>query len=83
MIAVFLHIGGTQVVAASDIVGIFDVRIREKQCNREFLQTAKKQYAERGEDYKSFVVTTRLVSFSPIAPGTLKKRFHSNIFDKE
>ncbi len=79
----FLHIGGSRVVAARDLVGIFDIRIKEKQCNREFLQTAKKEYAEKGEVNKSFVVTKQMVSFSPIAPGTLKKRFQSNAFDKD
>jgi len=78
----FLHIGGSRVVAAKEIVGIFDVRIKDKQCNREFLQTAKVIDDPVTEEIKSFIVTSESVSYSPIAPGTLKKRFQANIFDK-
>ena len=78
----FLHIGGSRVVAADDIVGIFNIRIRDKQCNKEFLQTTKVRDSNVTEEVKSFIVTTDSVSFSPIAPVTLKKRFQANIFDK-
>lgn len=79
----FLHIGGSCVVAAGDVVGIFDIRIKEKQCNKEFLQSVKVDRNSVGEEFKSFIVTTDMVSFSSIAPGTLKKRFQTNIFDRE
>jgi extracellular matrix regulatory protein B len=79
----FLHIGGSRVVPAEEIIGIFDVRIKEKQCNKEFLQSVRKEVNKGGEDFKAFIVTKEMVRFSPIAPGTLKKRFQSNIFDKE
>ncbi|MDW7650872.1 MAG: DUF370 domain-containing protein [Bacillota bacterium] len=78
----FLHIGGSRVIAAKDIIGIFDIRIREKQSTREFLQTAKVRDDNGDEEVKSFIVTKETVSFSPIAPVTLKKRFQANIFDK-
>jgi hypothetical protein len=39
----FLHIGGSRVVPAEEIIGIFDVRIKEKQCNKEFLQSVRKE----------------------------------------
>lgn len=78
----FLHIGGSRVVAAEDIVGIFDIRIRDKQCNREFLQTVKVREDHGEEEVKAFIVTREAVSFSSIAPGTLKKRFQANLFDK-
>lgn len=78
----FLHIGGSRVVAAKDIVGIFDIRIKDKQCNREFLQSAKVVKSPDDEEVKSFIVANEIISYSPIAPGTLKKRFGANIFDK-
>lgn len=78
----FLHIGGSKVIAAKDIIGIFDVQIKDKQCNKEFLQSANTTSPPAAEEYKSFVVTRDSVSFSPIAPGTLKKRLNSNIFDQ-
>ncbi|MBS4022091.1 MAG: DUF370 domain-containing protein [Dethiobacter sp.] len=79
----FLHIGGSNVVAAEKIIGIFDVRIKEKQCNKEFLQSVRTAGNKSEEEFKAFIVTDQMVHFSPIAPGTLKKRFQSNIFDKE
>jgi hypothetical protein len=78
----FLHIGGSRVVAAKDIVGIFDIRIKDKQCNREFLQSTKVVNSPDDEEVKSFIVANKIVSYSPIAAGTLKKRFQANIFDK-
>lgn len=78
----FLHIGGSRVIAAADIIGIFDISIKEKQCNKEFLQTTKIMDKNEEEENKAFIVTRDGVSYSPIAPGTLKKRFAENIFDK-
>jgi len=80
----YLHIGGARVVEVGELIGIFDIRIKDKQCNREFLQSSvKDREGDESEEYKSFIVTTTKVCFSPIAPGTLKKRFQINIFDKE
>ncbi|MDI9463350.1 MAG: DUF370 domain-containing protein [Bacillota bacterium] len=79
----FLHIGGSRVVPVRDIVGIFNIAIKEKQCNKEFLQTAARMddYFSK-EEVKSFIVTTDKVGFSPIAPGTLQKRLDSRLFSK-
>lgn len=80
----YLHIGGSGVVRADDLLGIFDIRISDRQCNREFLQVSAVDRREGGrKEYKSFVVTPRKVYFSPIAPGTLKKRLQSTAFDRE
>lgn len=78
----YLHIGGSRVVDAKDIVGIFDIQLKDKQCNKEFLQTVKVVEEGMDEEQKAFIVTTDAVRYSPIAPGTLKKRFQSNIFDR-
>ncbi|NLN07940.1 MAG: DUF370 domain-containing protein [Firmicutes bacterium] len=81
----FLHIGGSRVVAAQDIVGIFTIDIHDRQCNKEFLQSARRLNESNGlskEEIKAFIVTTKGVSFSPIAPATLKKRFQENNFNK-
>jgi len=79
----YLHIGGSRVVEARELLGIFDLRIKDKQCNREFLQVfAVDGEEESSEEYKSFIVTTTEIRFSPIAPGTLMKRFQTNIFDR-
>lgn len=78
----FLHIGGSRVVAGEEIIGVFDIRIKDKQCNKEFLRSVKKKEDHGMEEVKSFIVTNQYVSYSPIAPITLRKRFQSNIFDK-
>ncbi|MGI6658693.1 MAG: extracellular matrix regulator RemB [Dethiobacteraceae bacterium] len=74
----FLHIGGSRIVAGKDIIGIFDIRLQEKQCNKEFLQSAPKITDLSKEEIKTFLVTNDGVLFSPIAAGTLKKRFQTN-----
>jgi hypothetical protein len=80
----YLHIGGSRVLRAEELLGIFDIRIRDRQCNREFLQVSGVDDRGGGRtEYKSFVVTTGKVYFSPIAPGTLKKRLQGKAFDKE
>jgi len=78
----FLHIGSSRVVAGEDIIGIFDIRIKDKQCNKEFLQTVKKREDHGKDEVKAFIVTSDFVSYSPIGPVTLRKRFQANIFDK-
>lgn len=80
----YLHIGGSRVLRADELLGIFDVRIRDRQCNREFLQVSTvDSESNSSAEHKSFVVTSGKVYFSPIAPGTLKKRLQSNALEKE
>ena len=78
----YLHIGGAKIVAAEDIIGIFNMSIKEKQCNKEFLQSTPQSAYSNAEEIKSFIVTKDKIIFSPIASGTLNKRFQNNIFDK-
>lgn len=75
----FLHIGGSEIIAANDIIGIFDYNLKDKQCNKEFLQTMALP-AENPEEIKSFIVTNKGVFYSPIAPATLKKRFEKDLW---
>ncbi|HZK24487.1 MAG TPA: extracellular matrix/biofilm biosynthesis regulator RemA family protein [Oscillospiraceae bacterium] len=77
----FLHIGGSRIVRAKDIIGIFDIRLKDKQCNKEFLQSAKQITKQDSEETKTFIVTESSVLFSPIAPTTLRKRFQAKIFE--
>lgn len=72
----FLHIGGSKIIDGRDIVGIFDIRTKDRPSTKEFLENLKTPELDgAGEEIKSFIVTPGSVSFSPIAPGTLKKRF--------
>jgi|LSQX01.1.fsa_nt_gb hypothetical protein len=68
----FLHIGGSKVVKMDEIIGIFNLNLLDKSTNRQFIDS-NVGLPQKGK-YKSFVVTEKEVSFSPIAPLTLKKR---------
>ncbi|KON85922.1 hypothetical protein AF332_03260 [Sporosarcina globispora] len=74
----YIHIGEDVLVRARDIVAIID---KEKALASEYAEERK----ERLEDsvvnlakgsYKSVVITTEKIYFSPLSSGTLKKRSH-------
>ncbi len=77
----FLHIGNSKVVALTDLVGIFDVKLKNSAGNNRFFE----HFFEGPEptDHKkaanSFVITTKKVLQSPISPVTLQKRIAKNI----
>ena len=76
----FLHIGEDSVIPIKDIVGIFDIKIRENNSTKEFLQIASEEgfvKSDGDEEEKSFILTNENVYFSPISSATLKKRFHT------
>ena len=73
----YLHIGNSVVVPASEVLGIFDVSLNTSSSTKEFLQYHEEKNVvviSEEKDSKSFVVTTEKVYYSPIAPNTLKKR---------
>ncbi len=73
----FVHIGGSQIVFNSELIGIFSLDNMESEINTEFLNTASNHptsILSGSERHKSFVVTDRKVYISPIAPLTLSKR---------
>jgi hypothetical protein len=74
----FIHIGADQIIRAEDLIGIFDLALKEEsKLIRKYLQEAerKKQIEVIDEESsKSFIVTRTKVYFSPISCGTLKKR---------
>ncbi len=70
----FLHIGGTKIIPEREIIGIFNIQIRNKDCNNELLQYSP-QESVGDDDYASFIVTDSKVYLSPIAPTTLMKRW--------
>jgi hypothetical protein len=73
-----LHIGGTKIIPGREIIGIFNMKIQDKACNREFLQYTQTENV--GDEKASFVVTDEKVYFSPIAPATLLKRLKDKTF---
>lgn len=73
----FLHIGGSRIVFHRDIIGIFNLNLRENPINRQFLESFRETRfleASEYEKYKSFIVTDQNVKFSPISPMTLARR---------
>ena len=73
-----LHIGGTKIIPGRQIIGIFNMKISDKACNKEFLQYSPVENV--GEEKASFVVTDEKVYYSPIAPSTLVKRIKGKVF---
>ena len=73
----FLHIGGSKIIFSKDIIGIFDLKLRQSATNKQFLETASStQFLEGAAfmDHKSFIVVGNDVLISPIAPLTLSRR---------
>jgi len=73
----FLHIGDSQIIPLKDIIGIFSLKNHDLESNKQFLEYAlQKNRINKQEikEYKSFVVTTDHVYFSPISSQTLGKR---------
>jgi hypothetical protein len=74
----FIHIGSDQIVRAADLIGIFDLSLKDtSKLMRQFLEheEKKKRIIVIGdEESKSFVVTRTKLYFSPISAKTLKKR---------
>lgn len=73
----FLHIGGSVIVFHRDIIGIFNLNLRENQTNKQFLESAPStrfMKASEFKKYKAFIVTDQTVHLSPIAPVTLARR---------
>ena len=81
----FLHIGGSRIVFNRDIIGIFNLDLRDNPVNKQFLDAAQKirflGASEYGK-YKSFIVTTGGVHLSPIAPATLARRKSIDHYEK-
>lgn len=73
----FLHIGESRIVFKNELIGIFNIKIKDKEDNRQFLEFASNEDDYKkidSEESKSFVVTTNGVYFSPISSNTLAKR---------
>lgn len=75
-----LHIGGTKIISGREIIGIFNIKIKDKPCNKEFLQYTPIEIVGEQEEHASFIITDKKIYFSPIAPPTLFKRFKKGNF---
>lgn len=74
----FIHIGGTTVIRAKEIVAIFSTEISDASPDTvTYLQHAREVgdvEVIEPEETKSVIVTKRRVYFSPVSPLTLKRR---------
>lgn len=72
----FLHIGNSRVVYLKDIIGIFNLEIKNNQVNNQFLESniGTKITEKERENNSAFVITKQKVFYSPISSLTLKKR---------
>lgn len=72
----FLHIGNSRVVYLKDIIGIFNLEIKNNQVNNQFLESSlgTKITEKEKENNSAFVITKRNVFYSPISSLTLQKR---------
>ncbi|MGM9924419.1 MAG: extracellular matrix regulator RemB [Bacillus sp. (in: firmicutes)] len=72
----YISIGGEIVIKSKDLIAILDQHIiNESEIMRNFLQKTAENTAEATKDtYKSIVITTDKVYFSPLSSTTLIKR---------
>ncbi len=73
----FLHIGNSRIVFTKDLIGIFDMKLKDNPINKQFLESANERDFYRNSNLKvnkSFIVTSRDVFFSPVVPATLARR---------
>lgn len=72
----YIHVGEDILVRSKDIVAIIDKQsVRSSKMVEEFLERKKHSVINLSKgSYKSVVITTKEIYFSPLASGTLKKR---------
>lgn len=72
----FLHIGNSRVVSLEEIIGIFNLELKNVQVNNQFLESFPSEKLTRKEEElcNTFIITANKVYYSPISPLTLQKR---------
>ncbi len=72
----FLHIGNSRVVSLEEIIGIFNLELKNNQVNTQFLESfpGDKLTKKEEESSNTFIITPKKVYYSPISPLTLQKR---------
>ncbi|WP_185806773.1 extracellular matrix regulator RemB [Bacillus sp. HMF5848] len=70
-----VHIGGEELIRATDIVVILDCAMLESEIMSEFIKKqAKSIITIADHDVKSIVVTNKKIYMSPLSSATLRKR---------
>ncbi|MGI5875748.1 MAG: extracellular matrix regulator RemB [Dethiobacteria bacterium] len=79
----FLHIGNFRVLPLKDIIGIFNMDLRDNQINKQFLESFSGGKSEEDpKNNNAFIITSTRVYYSPVLPLTLQKRVLNNSVGK-
>ncbi|KAB2330827.1 DUF370 domain-containing protein [Cytobacillus depressus] len=72
----YIHVGEDILVRSKDIIAILDKRsVHSSKAIVEFLERRNQSIINLAKgSYKSVVITTKKIYFSPLASSTLKKR---------
>ena len=72
----YIHVGEDILVRAKDIIAIIDKQtVNSSKYVEEFLERQQQSVINLSKNaFKSVVITTNHIYFSPLASGTLKKR---------
>lgn len=80
-----VYLGGEFLVRDNDVIGIFDMdSATVSKKTRDFLENAEKMgnvvYSNLYEFPRSFVLTKDKTYITPIAAGTLNRKYKKNLF---
>ncbi|MBP2243141.1 hypothetical protein J2Z40_003729 [Cytobacillus eiseniae] len=72
----YIHVGEDILVRSKDIIAILDkASVNSSKYVEEFLECRKQSIINLSKgSFKSIVITSKEIYFSPLASGTLKKR---------
>ncbi len=76
----FVHIGNSRVVPLKEILGIFNMNIKNNRINVQFLESFPSEGGsdEKGQPPNAFVLTPQKIYYSPLSPQTLQRRVERN-----
>ena len=76
----YLHIGNSRVISLDEVIGIFNMDLKNNQTNTQFLESFPGECLVKDEKtYNSFIITKEKVCYSPISPLTLQKRINKGV----
>jgi hypothetical protein len=72
----FLHISNFRALPLKDIIGIFNMDIKNNQVNKQFLESfpSERINSERQKKSNAFIITSDKVFYSQVLPLTLQKK---------
>ncbi len=79
----YLHIGNSRVISLEEIIGIFNMDLKNNQINTQFLESFPGGNLSKKEEQvcNAFIITAKKVCYSPISPLTLQKRVNKMVIN--